>query len=653
MKSAKTLLNAKNPDPDELAEFLNRAKIVYYNTANPIITDDEFDILEEKLRKLAPKHPFLSKVGAKYDENDGGAVPLPYWMGSLDKIRDDPKALEKWKKTYGGDDATAVISDKLDGNSALYVDNALYSRGDGASGQNITHLTNYIKLPNIAGAAAAGIAVRGELIISKDNWALLHAEYPAYSNARNVVAGIMHSKKPDSKIAKYVDFVAYQLVHPQMPMEDGLRYIRDLGFKTVYAETKPVAALTTQLLSDTLMIRRQNGPYEIDGIVVFQNGSEHRVIKGKNPKYAFAFKSMLTHTEAEVRVNEVVWNVSKDGYMKPTVLFDTVNLAGVNIQKATGFNASFIDKNNIGPGARIIIIRSGDVIPHILRVITPAAQPSFPAKYVWNDSHVDIMIPAAGAPGEGAAGQGAPETGKEQKLSILEHFAKTLDIKFVAKGVLTKLVDAGYDSIPKLMTVGADDLLKLDGFKKTSADKIAASIKETRDKAQCVQMMAASNIFGRGFGVRKLQSIIAEIPSILNKKLPAVEEVEAVDGIGKITAVAFVKKLPQFFELMAAIPLPCRAAAARSASPARANTKKPAAAPAPSFTGMTIVFSGFRNKEWEAIIEANGGKVSTSVSKKTSLLVVSDIGENSSKITKAREAGVKIVDKATFAAEFF
>lgn len=624
-KEIDALLNAN--DIDKLVKFLKKANTAYRNTSKPIVSDETYDLLEDKLRDLDPKNAFLSKVGAVPVLNK---VTLPFWMGSLDKIKDDPKAIEKWKNTYTND---VVISDKLDGNSAMiYYKNGvieLYSRGNGKIGQNISHLIPFIKAPIIHDKI---VAIRGEIIISKKNWDIIHAAFPEFSNPRNLVAGILHSKTPDPNIAKYIEFIAYELIQgaPNMIPSNTLKFIHDLGFKTVYNSVLTPSEITVQNLSDILIRRRNVSEYEIDGIVVYDNKT-HTLASGKNPKYAFAFKSMLNQNEAEVTVNKVEWNISKDGYYKPTVLFDTINLGGVNIQKATGFNAAFIERYNIGSGAKIIIIRSGDVIPHILRVIKDTKADFPEGNWEWNDSHIDIII------------KKDEEMNAQQKLKILEHFAKTLEIKFVAKGVLTKLIEAGFDTIPKIFKITVEDLLKLDGFKKTSAEKIVKSIQDTYKTATCIQMMTASNIFGHGFGSRRLTAIIDKMPQILKRKIPTLEEVKSVEGIGEISGKAFLQELPIFFEFMDSIPMDCKLESSSSDSSSAANI---------SFKDMKILFTGFRNKEWETLIEKHDGKVITSISKNTTLVVAADPDESSSKLEKARSLEIKIMSKEEFEKEY-
>lgn len=619
---------------DEIAKVLEQASVAYYNSSTQLLSDDLFDIVKAHLQKMAPKHVYFKKVGAPVEKDK---VVLPYWMGSLDKIRDDAKALDKWKEKYPGE---VIVSDKLDGNSAMIVYDSvagfqMYSRGDGEIGQNITSLMSMMPslkkvMDVIQSQRYAKLAVRGELIISRKSWeSISHMG----ANARNVVAGTMNAKTRDPRITQVLEFVAYDVLEPKSPLpSSSMQLLDQLGFTTMHRELVDGTKLTPEFLSEILMRRRKVSPYEIDGIVVMQN-ENHKLIKGKNPKYGFAFKSILTHDEAEVIVSHVEWNASKDGYLKPLVHFPTVTIAGVNISKATGFNGQFIEKNVIGPGSRLVIIRSGDVIPHILRVLTPSAtgKPQFPdISYVWNDTHVDIMV------------SGESE---EVALKTLEHFAKTLQIPFVAAGTIKRLFDQGINTIPKLYALTEGDLKKLDGFQGVMAGKIAKSLQDMRDKVTCEQLMVASNLFGRGLGEKKLALIVKEYPDILKstRKVPSKQELLAIDGIGSVTADAFLKTLAKFYQLLDELNFSCKEEQKQALV---VNSRM-------DFEGQTIVFTGFRNKEWEDRVTEMGGKISGSVSKNTTMVVASDPKENSGKLEKARSLNVPIISRDEFAKMLF
>jgi NAD-dependent DNA ligase len=610
----------KSVGADDLANMLRAASEAYYNTSRPLMTDTLFDLAEAHLRRVAPKHPVLKEIGAI---EAGQKVVLPHWMGSLDKIRDDQKALDKWLSTYKKDDGF-VISDKLDGNSGMFVCTrgkcALYTRGDGHKGQDISFLLSSgldIPIPKI------DIAVRGELIISKANW-----KPELGANARNTVAGILHTKNPAPGLLRRVDFVAYELIHPKMPVAEAMHFLQEHGFKVVHHQT--VHDFNMPSLSDILVARRQASPYEVDGIVVAANGV-YKSVKGNNPKHAFAFKSMLTHNEAEVTVLRVEWNVSKDGYIKPTVHFPPVSLNGVKIQKATGFNAGFIRDNKIGAGAKVVIIRSGDVIPHIVRVLEPAASgnPEFPdVVFKWTESGVDIVVDKA--------------DNVDVIVRQLEHFAKSMEIKHVSVGTIKKLVEhGGVRSIPDLLNMKLTDIRSIEGFAAVSAQRVYDSLQAVKQKGACADLMAASNIFGRGVGKKKIEAIVEAIPGILKKEKPAVEAVAGVSGIGAKTAATFCEALPAFFNMITDANI--KVCATKSPSPAATKTENKT-----SFNGMNIVFTGFRNAEWEKEVKARGGKVVTAVSKTTALVVAADPTEKSGKLDRARELGIRIVSKAAF-----
>jgi NAD-dependent DNA ligase len=615
-------------DIEKAAKLLKEASFEYYK-GTPVITDDIFDIVKNYIQTKEPAHPVLNEIGA---EAPGEKVKLPFWMGSLDKIREEAgeksgfeKAIESWKAKHIGN---VVISDKLDGNSALLVYTPkgikMYSRGDGYQGQDISHL-----IPLIQGIpkklSFPNYAVRGELIMSKDNWKTKGKG----ANARNAVAGVMHSKHPDRELASIVEFVAYEQLQPRASTSDGLEVMEEFGFKIVYNTKVTTKSLTVETLSKILIQRRKESPYEVDGIVIFHD-DDHNQVSGKNPSYAFAFKSILTHEEAEVIVKEVTWAASKDGYLKPLIHFDAVVLAGASIQKATGFNAQYIDTNIIGPGSRIVIIRSGDVIPHVVRILSKSAtgKPSFPenCKFKWNDTHVDIVL------------EDSSNT-EDVIVKRMTYFAKTLDMKGVGEGIVQRLYTNGVNSIKKLLNVTTEELLKMEGFQKKSAEKVVSEIKEAIGKADCLTFMDASNLFGRAIGEKKLKLIVTKFPKILEGKAPKELELSSVDGIGPLTAKQFLEGLPTFFEFMKDIGINCNKVVAVNTA---ASSNKP------SLSNLTVVFTGMRDKILETEIESRKGKIGSSVSKKTTVVVAKDPSDESGKVKTAKELGVEVLDFESF-----
>lgn len=210
-------------------------------------------------------------------------------MASLDKIKGDDNMFGRFVNKYKGE---YIISDKLDGNSAMYQCKngirKLWSRGDGKMGQNLSHLIPFIKnLPPLH--KKDEITVRGEVIISKQNFSKGGENF---SNARNMVAGLLNSKKPDAKLMELVEFICYELITPHVKPNIGIDMMIDNGFKVVWNQKINVDNFNSTYFSDILDLRRNKSIYEIDGIVIQHNEINPRV--PDNPKYAFAFKSINT-----------------------------------------------------------------------------------------------------------------------------------------------------------------------------------------------------------------------------------------------------------------------------------------------------------------------------------------------------------------------
>jgi len=648
----------KNKKKDIIA-LLIAADEAFFNGTESLLKDDIYDIIKDYIRKKYPKDPYLKRVGADVDNK----VLLPYYMGSQNKIKDSEEEITKYKKQFKG---PYIISDKLDGVSCLIVykrneggagnknnfDIKLYTRGNGTYGQDISHLLTYIKgFPELSNIAGDYLAIRGELIISKDNWEKLKAQGDNGANPRNTVSGAINSKTLNKKVLNAIDFVCYTLISPTDPkIKNGLEVIKKMKFLVVNHII--VKDINLDILSENLQ-KSRNNDYIIDGIVIADIGKNYDIEKDKNPTHSFAFKSIHTLEQVEVIVKEVEWNVSKDKYMKPIVKFDEIILDDVKIKQATGFNAGFIEKNVIGPGSRIIIIRSGNVIPHINSVLSKSAtgKPSMPGtegvNYKWNDTHVDIIMIDDG------------NKNSQYDIKNIIYFMKTIEIDYMGPGNIEKIYNGGYDTINKIINVKKEELLRIDGFKDKSAENIIGALKKIKD-VDCNVLMDASNIMGRGFGSKKIKSITDVHPEIIdntkkgrNKALKLkVEELTKINGIAKISAELFIENLPKYYEFYDSLGFKCNkgaqamaAAAAAAADAAPGNIKINN-----NLKDKTFIFSGFRNKEYEKAIVDNGGKVTTAISKNTSYLVVKDKNENTAKIIKARELGITILNIADFTA---
>ena len=609
----------KTKNKKDIVSFLEECDKAFFNISSTLVSDDMYDLLKNYLKNLDPKNPYFKRVGADEETK----VKLPYWMGSLDKIKDDEKAIDSWKKKYKG---SAIVSDKLDGISCLFYKNdndiKIYTRGNGIEGQDISHLRNYITFPNVT---ETKFAIRGELIISRSNWEKIK---DSGSNARNVVAGAIHSKILNKTILGHIEFLAYDIMFPEMKIEDTFNYFTKNNIKCAYYKLFEETDINLLTLSSQLELRRRESNYDVDGIVIYNN-KQHKLVNGKNPKYAFAFKSILTHEQAEVIVTDVEWNVSMHKYMKPIIKFNEVVISGVKIQKATGFNGKFINDNIIGPGSRIIIIRSGDVIPHVLKVLSVSSngKPKMPEnKYRWTDTQIDIILDEEGK-------------NKEQDIKSYTYFMSKLDVGLVKESTIKKLYENGFDTLEKILKITVDELVSLEGFQLKSATKIVENFEKIKD-AECDLLLDASNILGRGFALKKIKLVSEKYP--LNKKAEilklTVDDLVKIDGIGNINAKQFVENIKKFYEFLDNIGYKCE----------KNQDIKEDIIIKTILKDKKFIFTGFRNKDWEKLIIDSGGKVVTSISKTVDYLVVKNKTDKSGKIDKANELGVNILDMDEF-----
>lgn len=623
---------------DELIEIAIIADKAFFN-GESIMTDEEYDLIIDRIKVIDPNNNYLIKVGAPISDNQiitsKNKVVLPYKMGSMDKIRPEHiDQLNNFKKKYPQD---WIVSDKLDGVSALLIIEPnnkakLYTRGNGLIGTDISNLLSIINIK--IKKTNTTIVIRGELIISKKNFAKYKDEM---ANARNMVSGIVNAKNIDKKKAKDIDFVAYEMLEPWSSFSNQYSKLGEINMKVVHHT--PLLDLTFIHLSEILKKRKIESDYECDGIIICYNNPIIRIETATNPDYAFAFKNLADQDSAIVKVIDVEWNISKDGYIKPRLVLEPTKLSGVIISHVTAFNAKYILENKIGPGTIIKLVRSGDVIPHILEIIKQSNQAQMPEiNFKWNDSGVDIIADA---------------NSNEQKIKELAFFCSKLDIKNISEGVITKFIQAGIDSIPKILSVTKNELETVENFKDKMINKIFSSIHDRAKTMTLVEFMIASNTFGHGIGEKKIKKILDTYPDIIYQYIEKndillIDQIKTIDGFDTITATKFIKSMPIFLYLLNLIPeeIQSRILLEEVKETNQVNNK---------FEMLKIVFSGFRNKDWEKIIVDNGGEVITAVSKNTSILVSNKediIAGTNSKIKKAKELGIKIMNQEEFKKEF-
>lgn len=611
-----------NLNENQLSHILRETNKAYYNQT-PIMSDNEYDIIKEYIEQKYPSNLAIHEIGAPVERNK---VRLPYEMWSMDKIKPDTGALNSWTSKFTG---PYVISCKLDGVSGLYTTEGatpkLYTRGDGKVGQDVSHLISYLRLPK-----TKGIVIRGEFIIPKKVFDLKYKN--EFANPRNMVAGLVNHKTINLAI-KDLHFVAYEVIVPVMKPSDQMVLLSTLDVEVVLNRTVPV--ISNEFLSDVLVDWREKYVYEIDGIIVTDDKLYER--KSGNPDHAFAFKMVLSDQIAEAKVVDVIWAPSKDGYLKPRVQIEPIHLGGVTITYATGFNGAFINDNKIGVGSVIELIRSGDVIPYIRKVVVPAQEPKMPnVPYSWNDTHVDIML-------EDLEND---ETVREKNIT---GFFRGIGVEGLSSGNVARIINAGYDSVSKIIKMKVENFLEVEGFKAKMSEKVYHGIKEKLEEASLVKIMAASNMFGRGFSEKKLELIMESYPTVLlstESTTQKINNVASIKGMAYKTAEAFVERIPDFIRFMKDAGLIEKLGESLKGGPKlEPDTSHP-------LYGKTIVMTGFRDANIQNMLKNIGAKLGTSVSKNTFIVLVKDKDEDTGKAADARRLGVTLMTPEEFISKY-
>ena len=598
----KFLENPYEQNIQNLVKLGKMADNAYYNSDEPILTDLQYDLLRNIIKKKDPSNKYVHSTGAKVTKKK---IKLPYVLGSAKKpgAKEIEKFLEKFTKKYP---PPYIISEKLDGVSALFQNdkNLLMTKGDSEIGTDISNLIPYL----VDHSANKKCDIRGEIIISKSKF---EKYQKIKKNGRNMVTGLIGAKVLSDELYD-CDFVTYEILNPWIPFDKQMELLAKMGYKTVKYE------LTNDISVENLLKYYRHfvnsSKYECDGIIVSANSP----LKRDNiqyPDYMFAFKSLDDLQSVNVTVKKVLWQISKDGYIKPVISFDPVLLNGVEIKRVTSYNAKYIYDNSVGPGTTFELVRSGGVIPYIKRFIKTSKKPQMPddISWTWNISGVDIIT---------------EQYTEEQQVRELAKFFSEIGVDNLAKQNVKKLINAKINTIPKIIKITKKQLLTVENFKEKMVDKIYKDIHDKIEKVSLPEFMVATNIFGHGFGKRLLNNIFNQHPDIIFKYIEMKDEdfktlLLNVENFGEERTNQFIDSMKPFLELFEQLPDKLQD---RLITFTPISTKEVAKETNNKFLNKTFVFSGIRNKEWEQLIESSGGKIGTSVSSKT-FAVISTIEE--------------------------
>lgn len=584
-----------------LIEQLKYADDLYYNDVSGM-SDTAYDTLKENAKKLYPNDPYFNTVGADVKSEK---VQLPFVLGSLKKVKSD--TVENWA-TGKGD---IVVSDKMDGISfmATWENHKLVfaaTRGNGSEGQDITNKLKYI-LPEIK--IKERISLRGELLLTGDDHLKL-----GFKNRRNGVAGIIGRDDIYPEQLRMIRPIFYEILDCEnidvMYEDERLQYIEKLGLDVV-----PYSLVTNpnvETLTEILMEEKQNLIFDIDGLVLTKNDSVRENVLYPENKVAFK-----VNTDAvDATVTNIEWVLGRTGKVTPIVHIEPIELDGVTVSKATGFNYKFILDNALGIGSKIGIVRSGGVIPYITEVYetfgfdVPTECPS--CKGELKLIGVDLVCKNKDC--------------YDSKVRQITHFFKTMGSEFISDTTVTNL---GVGSIEEMYELDELEIANIDGFGIKKAEQIVYEIKKTLTTTPD-KLLAAFGISGIG----KTLSV-----PILNKytfdELFTIDSIKDIEGVGEILSDNLINNIGEFYNLYMFL----------KEKGLTFITKEKT-----SITGKVFTITGklpMKRDEIVKMIVAKGGLVK-GISKSTDYLITDDPNSGSTKNKKASAYGTAIIGWGEF-----
>ena len=585
-----------------------------YRKGNPIMSDSEYDTLLEELALLSPDDDLLSLVGhVVVDESRKRRLPID--MASMNKIKsmDD---VNDWCRLKGiSKSEIVIITPKFDGLSLCVneLDNSASTRGDGTFGQQSdehykligNHLYEDIHEDGDPFSTLPFTYTYGEVMMGKKKF---EDDYSKdFANPRNLVAGLLNSKSISESL-KDCDYIKYGAIC-RTKFSTKKEIIDELNsgqrVKVNY-HICMISELTEDLLID--LFHKLSPDYEIDGLIIEINDISiqnrlGRETSSNNPVWARAFKHPSFEQTAESEVIGISWNISKQGLLKPILHINPIKLDGVTVSNVTGNNARFVKDMGIGVGAKVLVKRSGMVIPLIVDVLETVdfIQPTIEGVEVdWNEAGIELIT--------------LTET-DDQKLKKNVAFFEILEADNVSEGVITQLWEAGHKTIKDILNLTKVDLEKIDRFGKRKASIVFNSIQKSVKDVQLSKLQHATGIF-RGLGSKKL--VLLE--QFTEK--PSIDNVMVIDGFAEKSAKSYIDSYDEFFDFIKDLPVTI-------------EEKIEVAPVGDDLVGKQFVFTGVRRKDLNEVIESRGGKIGSGVSKNTSYLVVKATGSGSSKENKA------------------
>ena len=662
MRKAKEMTKAEASVRVEFlrAEITRNSRLYYENDA-PEISDYEYDMMFRELVNIEEAYPELRTPDSPTVRVGGRALERfekythTVKMGSLTDVFSYDELSDFIVRV--GEDTEMSVEPKIDGLSvSLTYENGVFTRGatrgDGLIGEDVTENLRTVKsIPLKLNEEIPYLVVRGEVYMPKRVFSELNEVREAagealFANPRNAAAGSLRQLDPKIAASRRLDILIFNLQEGALYTDgrevkthsESLDRLAQLGFKVVCERTvakgKDAVIDHVKYLGDN----RDMLEFDMDGAVIKVNNLAERRIIGEGtstPKWAVAYK--YPPEEKETKLVSIDIQVGRTGVLTPIANLSPVRLAGTTVSRATLHNAQFIAERGIRLGDTVVVRKAGEIIPEIVR--------SLPEKRTGEEIEFSMptLCPSCGAEvvrdesGDGAAIRCQNPACPAQTSRSITHFASkaAMNIDGLGPQVVELLLSAGkIKDITDLYKLRVEDIEGLERMGKKSAENLVSAIEESKGRGLEKLLFA--------LGVRQVGEVAAEEIARRFRTLEALflatrEDFLAVNDIGEITATALVEFFASAGTRALCDSLASLGVKTDAVSEERGN----------KFEGLTFVLTGtlptMTRDEASALIKANGGKVSGSVSKKTSYVVAGE--EAGSKLTKATELGVKVIDE--------
>lgn len=642
----------------DLTDELLRMAHDYYDLDAPTAEDYEYDMKMRELRELEAQFPDLLAPDSPSQRVQGKAsgrfekVAHTVQMASLQDVfsfEEVAAFVERVTKTV--ENPTFTVEPKIDGLSvSLEYENGVLTRGstrgDGYTGENVTaNLKTIRSIPLKLHNAPPILEVRGEVYMPRASFERLSAQQEAagealFRNPRNAAAGSLRQKDSAVTAARRLDIFVFNVQRVEgetlAAHSQTIDRLKALGFPVIPYEKCPADAEKIRAAIEKIGAMRGALPYDIDGVVIKTDSLSAREQLGataKYPKWAVAYKFPPEEKVTKLRSIEI--QVGRTGVLTPVAVFDPILLAGTIVSRAVLHNQQYITEKDIRVGDMIRVRKAGDIIPEVL-----ASESHEPDALPYQiPSSCPVCGSETAADGDAAAVRCFNPACPAQIFRTIVHFASKsgMNIDGLGPAIVQQLLDEKRIASPAdLYALTKDQLLTLDGFKEKSADNLLKAIENS--KSQPLDRVIAA------LGIRNIGQSAAVLLCDHFGALEAIrqaksEDIAAIDGFGDIMAesVADAFSQPDFNARIDAL--------LAHGVKMEYTAKKAESA---RFSGMTFVLTGtlptMKRDAAKALIESNGGKVSGSVSKKTSVVVAGE--DAGSKLTKAESLGIEIIDEA-------